>query len=84
VGRGWRWFEGVWNKNTFVQTNYFKVLNGNFIAVENWIENNLNFEWVKPDAGSFIQIKKQIDTKNFYETLLNTHQTMLGPGHWFE
>ncbi|OYU66921.1 MAG: aspartate aminotransferase, partial [Cytophagaceae bacterium BCCC1] len=63
-----------------------KTLNENFKIVENWIENHPNFEWVKPDAGAvaFIHIKKQIDTKNFYETLLNTHQTMLGPGHWFE
>lgn len=63
-----------------------KTLNQNFKIVENWIENHSNFEWVKPDAGAvaFIHIKKQIDTQNFYETLLNTHQTMLGPGHWFE
>ncbi len=63
-----------------------KTLNQNFKIVEKWIENHHIFEWVKPDAGAvvFIHIKKPIDTKNFYETLLNTHQTMLGPGHWFE
>ncbi|MFN8430306.1 MAG: aminotransferase class I/II-fold pyridoxal phosphate-dependent enzyme [Spirosomataceae bacterium] len=62
------------------------TLNQNFKIVQNWIENHPNFEWVKPDAGAvaFIHFKKPIDTQSFYETLLNTHQTMLGPGHWFE
>ncbi len=63
-----------------------KTLNENFKIVENWLKNHPNFEWVKPDAGAiaFIHIKKPVDTQNFYQTLLNTHKTMLGPGHWFE
>ena len=73
------------NRGKILSESY-KTLNQNFKIVENWIENHPNFEWVKPDAGAvaFIHIKKPIDTQNFYETLLNTHQTILGPGHWFE
>ena len=74
-------------KIVLFQIKFDKNSNQNFKIAENWLQNHPNFEGVKPDAGAvaFIPIKKPIHTHSFYETDLNTHQTILGgPEHWFE
>jgi aspartate/methionine/tyrosine aminotransferase len=45
-------------------------------------------EWVEPDGGvvCFPRIRPDLDVDlpAFYETLLDDHATIVGPGHWFE
>lgn len=65
---------------THVSTN-LEILN-------NWMQNNNYFEWVKPSGGviCFPQIKPSIniDIDKFYEVLKFKYKTFVAPGHWFE
>lgn len=63
------------------------ILN-NFTVLKNFMEQQQVLEWVEPQGGCvcFPRIKKEIaiDTRNFYEVLLNKYSTYVGRGHWFE
>ncbi|MHA2245337.1 MAG: aminotransferase class I/II-fold pyridoxal phosphate-dependent enzyme [Candidatus Hodarchaeales archaeon] len=65
---------------THVSTN-LEILN-------NWMQNNNYFEWVKPSGGviCFPRIKPSIniDIERFYEVLKFTYKTFVAPGRWFE
>jgi aspartate/methionine/tyrosine aminotransferase len=56
--------------------------------VSDWIAEEPLMEWVAPKGGvvSFPRIKPEleIDLDQFYTTLNDKYQTMVGPGHWFE
>ena len=56
--------------------------------VHDWIAAEPMMEWVPPAGGvvCFPRMKPevQIDIDQFYASLLATHGTYVGPGHWFE
>jgi len=57
-----------------------------FSILCDWITNEPGLEWIKPGGGviCFPRIKSaQPVTGKFYQQLLHTHSTMVGPGHWF-
>ena len=53
-----------------------------------WIASEPAMEWVEPHGGvvAFPRIRADagVDVARFYHELSATHQTMVGPGHWFE
>ncbi len=56
--------------------------------VRAWMAGQSTFEWIEP-AGGVVGLVRfagsaPVDTAAFYETLLSTHGTYVGPGHWFE
>jgi len=59
-----------------------------FEIMKQWMENQSDFEWVKPEGGvvCFPRLKnpKAVDIEKFYSTLNNKYGTYVGPGHWFE
>jgi len=65
-----------------------KQVKANFQMVMNWMAAQDLLEWVLPQCGvvSFPRIKPDVpvDTKKFYDVLLNNYPTYVGPGHWFE
>lgn len=56
--------------------------------VTQWIENEPLLEWVRPQGGVVSFPRMRTDpvggTVAFYQRLLETHGTYVGPGHWFE
>ena len=56
--------------------------------VHDWIAAESMMEWVAPTGGvvCFPRMKADvhIDNDQFYASLLATHGTYVGPGHWFE
>src|SRR3954463_13865290 len=56
--------------------------------VKKFMKQQDHLEWVEPQAGCicFPRIKKkiQIDTDQFYQTLLQKYGTYVGRGRWFE
>jgi aspartate/methionine/tyrosine aminotransferase len=56
--------------------------------VRDWIANEPMMEWIAPAGGvvCFPRMKASasIDVDRFYASLLSTHGTYVGPGHWFE
>lgn len=56
--------------------------------VTKWIENEPLMEWVPPQGGVVCFPRMRSDpaggTAAFYQRLLETHGTYVGPGHWFE
>jgi aspartate/methionine/tyrosine aminotransferase len=59
---------------------------GRLDIVRRWIDASEAFEWVEPTGGcvGLVRITPEVDTARFYEALLGTHGTYVGPGHWFE
>jgi len=53
-----------------------------------WLQKEDRLECILPQGGCvcFPRFKKEIrvNTKLFYEILMNSHHTMVGPGHWFD
>ena len=60
----------------------------NFDLLKKWLGVEQRMEAVLPQGGvvCFPRFKPDvpINTAKFYETLVHTYQTMVGPGHWFE
>jgi aspartate/methionine/tyrosine aminotransferase len=56
--------------------------------VAEWIEREPLLEWVRPKGGvvCFPRMRSEAagGTAAFYQRLLETHGTYVGPGHWFE
>lgn len=56
--------------------------------VTSWIENESLLEWVRPQGGVVCFPRMRAEpvggTAAFYQRLLETHGTYVGPGHWFE
>ncbi|MES2794540.1 MAG: pyridoxal phosphate-dependent aminotransferase [Bacteroidota bacterium] len=63
-------------------------LKANFEITKNWLVFHPNLEWIEPEVGAigFVRFKNtiNIDFSKFYEILYDQHQTIVGPGHWFE
>lgn len=62
----------------------------NFQLLSNWIKDQPNLEWVRPEAGvvSFPRIKPDLSSeyllKNVYKRLIKEYETFVIPGHCFE
>ena len=60
----------------------------NFLVLKEWLAKETRMEAVLPQGGvvCFPRFKRalKIDTEKFYDALMNTYKTMVGPGHWFE
>lgn len=58
-----------------------------FSLVNEWMNNNPHFEWIRPAGGvvCFPRLKKttQVDFANFYNVLIEKYSTLVGGGHWF-
>ena len=56
--------------------------------VTRWIENESLLEWVPPQGGVVCFPRMRAEpaggTAAFYQRLLETYGTYVGPGHWFE
>lgn len=56
--------------------------------VSDWIADEPLMEWVRPAGGvvCFPRMTPNVrfDVAQFYASLLSTHGTYVGPGHWFE
>jgi len=59
----------------------------NYTMLCAWLQKETRLECVLPGGGvvCFPRFKKElhIDTKKFYQLLLQQYKTMVGPGHWF-
>lgn len=59
-----------------------------FAITKAWMAAQRVFEWIEPSGGvvCFPRIKADIDVDiaKFYDVLLSTYKTYVGPGHWFE
>ena len=57
-------------------------------TVREWIAGEPLMEWVEPAGGVVcfprMAVEAEIDVDRFYASLLSTHGTYVGPGHWFE
>lgn len=76
------------NINTILPP-FHQHIKENFALLKKWMNEQQTFlEWVEPSVGvvCFPRIKKEykIDTAEFYKTLYDEFQTIVGPGHWFE
>lgn len=65
-----------------------KELRERLNLVAQWIANEPLLEWVRP-RGGVVCFPRMLDdppggTAGFYQRLLETHATYVGPGHWFE
>ena len=73
-------------KETFALAINKKALH-NFQLLKQWLQTETRMEAVLPEGGvvCFARFKNglPIDTGQFYATLMNKYQTMVGPGHWF-
>jgi aspartate/methionine/tyrosine aminotransferase len=56
--------------------------------VSAWLHAQDTFEWIEPTGGVVGLVRfrpgSNVDTDRFYEVLLQTYGTYVGPGHWFE
>ena len=56
--------------------------------VREWIAGEPMMEWVEPRGGAVcfprMKLRPGFDVDRFYKSLLETHGTYVGPGHWFE
>ena len=63
-------------------------IDGSLAATRRWIAEDPTFEWIEPAGGvvGFPRIRPDVDVDvdRFYEILLDTYGTVVGPGHWFE
>jgi aspartate/methionine/tyrosine aminotransferase len=60
----------------------------NFKIMSDWFEQQTLLTWVRPQAGvvCFPKLKDKtgFDSQSFLKNLYEKHQTVVGPGHWFE
>ena len=63
-------------------------VNTNFEVMQDWMRNNIYFEWIKPQGGCvcFPRFRSDIDIniREFHEILKERYRTFVAPGHWFE
>ena len=56
--------------------------------VREWMAGEPLMEWVEPSGGVVcfprMKLRPGFDVDRFYRSLLETHGTYVGPGHWFE
>lgn len=56
--------------------------------VREWIAGEPLMEWVEPRGGVVcfprMRLRPEFNMDRFYTSLLETHGTYVGPGHWFE
>jgi aspartate/methionine/tyrosine aminotransferase len=56
--------------------------------VRRWLAQERRVEWVEPAGGVVcfprLKVPGHFDTGRFYRSLLDTHGTYVGQGHWFE
>jgi aspartate/methionine/tyrosine aminotransferase len=59
----------------------------NYQLLAIWLQRETSLEYVLPQGGvvCFPRFRQpeSIDIARFYDTLLQQHKTMVGPGHWF-
>ena len=50
-----------------------------------WMRSKPHLEWIPPRGGCvrFPRITAAVNLETFYRSLLETHGTYVGPGHWF-
>jgi aspartate/methionine/tyrosine aminotransferase len=57
-------------------------------VVCDWLATQDVFEWIEPTGGvvGLVRFRPEVkvDTERFYDQLLATYGTYVGPGHWFE
>ncbi len=61
------------------------MLETNLDVLREWIRSEPRLEWVEPRGGCvcFPHITANVNLETFYQSLLGTHGTYVGPGHWF-
>jgi aspartate/methionine/tyrosine aminotransferase len=56
--------------------------------VRDWMAREPHMEWVEPSGGVVcfprLKVPASFDLDRFYRSLLETHGTYVGPGHWFD
>ncbi|OZI60491.1 aminotransferase class I/II-fold pyridoxal phosphate-dependent enzyme [Bordetella genomosp. 11] len=56
--------------------------------VRDWMAGEPYMEWVEPAGGVVcfprLKVDASFDLDRFYRSLLETHGTYVGPGHWFD
>jgi aspartate/methionine/tyrosine aminotransferase len=59
----------------------------NFELLQHWLLKESRMECIMPQGGvvCFARFKNKplVDTTKFYDILMSTYHTMVGPGHWF-
>ena len=57
-------------------------------VLRHWFKQEPRIEWVEPAGGVVcfprLKVPGAFDTARFYRSLLETHGTYVGQGHWFE
>ena len=61
------------------------MLETNLSVLREWIAGEPRLEWIEPSGGCvcFPHITADVNLETFYKSLLETHGTYVGPGHWF-
>lgn len=61
------------------------ILETNLSVLREWIAGEPRLEWIEPSGGCvcFPHITADVNLETFYKSLLETHGTYVGPGHWF-
>lgn len=74
-------------RNELLQTT-LKEMRERRRLVTQWIEGETLLEWVRPSGGVVCFPRMRAEpaggTAAFYQRLLETYGTYVGPGHWFE
>jgi len=56
--------------------------------VREWVKSEPHVEWVEPVGGVVcfprLKVNDAFNPGRFYKSLLENHDTYVGPGHWFE
>ena len=78
----------VFEKENELLTKHHQAIKVNFEIVKNWLNHHPKLAWNEPDAGvvGFVKVKDELafDASIFHQLLREKHQTIVGPGHWFE
>ena len=63
-----------------------RILGGNFTALEHLASAHPRLEWLAPVAGTtaFPKVRGVDDTTAFVDTLIERHDTVVVPGHFFQ
>lgn len=61
------------------------MLETNLSVLREWMQSEPRLEWIEPRGGCvcFPRIKAAVNLETFYKSLLGTHGTYVGHGHWF-
>jgi aspartate/methionine/tyrosine aminotransferase len=69
-------------------TDIIEHVLGNYMLLENYMNNSSYLEWVKPSGGCiclpWIKNDIKLSISKFYNVLKETYKTFVGFGHWFE